>query len=153
MRPRMIKPTAYFSRQFQLGSPAPAPVPAAPADGFDPRMLRVQSGWLVKKGGVHQSFMHRRNWKKRWFTIKWQSRGSRDPMALVYFSGPEDQTPKGLMNLEAAELLVPSQKPGPHGFSFQLHLEDGRIMSLAAETVRRVSPLSTHGGARPCGGG
>ena len=98
--------------------------------------MRRTDGFLTKKGGaVHGSGW--RNWKKRWFVIKWLPNprfgGS---FHLFYYKSREDKVHKGSINLEGAQVLIRrlQHSKGNLEFEFQLLMKNGNMLELFAET-------------------
>ena len=96
---------------------------------IDPSLLRKTSGYLWKRATDSNK------WKKRFFVLKHQLRNRSDPFELFYFSKRSDSTPKAIIVLDGAEVVVESRNAKEKGvkFEFQLYVAGGSVVELYAE--------------------
>lgn len=119
--------------RIEIQSPQPV---GGPPKHVMAEMRRTQ-GFLTKKGGaVHNGGW--RNWKRRWFVVKWfpNQRGG-GSFYLYYYKAKDDRECRGSINLQDAQVLVRKlqHSKGKVEFEFQLLLKNGNMLQLYADTA------------------
>jgi hypothetical protein len=99
--------------------------------------LRRTEGWINKKGGaVNGSTLGRRNWKKRWFVLKYAPLRNRPNYQLLYYDQPRGSL-KGTVDLQGTEVYCDkskSEKRSKH--EFQLLLNSGNTLYLSCDNSK-----------------
>jgi hypothetical protein len=95
-----------------------------------PQSTCMQTGWLVKQGGV------RKNWKKRWFVLKCGS--------LNYYDSPTEPNPLGIIDIKDVAIFVAPEletKDLPNCFKIAPFDSRKRTYYLSAQTEDAMVPL------------
>lgn len=99
--------------------------------------LRRVEGWVNKKGGaVNNSAIGRRNWKKRWFVLRYAPVKGRSNYTLSYYDQPNGSL-KGTVELLGTEVYCdPSRRGKRAKHEFQILLNTGNTLYMSCDNLR-----------------
>jgi hypothetical protein len=99
--------------------------------------LRRVDGWINKKGGaVNNSAIGRRNWKKRWFVLRYAPIKERPSYSLSYYDQPNGSL-KGCVDLLGTEVYCDESRRGKRAkHEFQILLNTGNTLYMSCDNLR-----------------
>jgi hypothetical protein len=99
-------------------------------------LLRTE-GWINKKGGaVNASTFGRKNWKRRWFVLKYSPQRGKPNYQLVYYDSPGG-TVKGTVDLQGTEVYCEKGKNVKRAkHEFQILLNTGNTLHLSCDNLQ-----------------
>jgi hypothetical protein len=125
------------SLEHELVKPTSQP-PAVVSEKIDPFPRIDQSILLVKSGFLHKRGGKNAGWKRRHFLLNYNVTNRNQQYALYYYVKNTDKTPKGIIPLENADIIMggdASRKTGksPGNYEFRIEVQGGRMFELCAE--------------------